>query len=53
MMNTSLTGSNRLCDKIHIKAGKKTQGDLRNHILTETLTEHFLDDMMLVRDAKG
>ncbi len=23
MMNTSLTGSNRLCDKIHIKAGKK------------------------------
>ena len=37
----------------YIKAGKKTQGDLRNHILTETLTEHFLDDMMLVRDAKG
>ena len=37
----------------YIKAGKKTQGDLRNHILTETLTEHFLDDMMLVQGTRG
>lgn len=34
----------------YIKIGKKAQGDFKNRILTETLTENFLDDMILVRD---
>lgn len=34
----------------YIKIGKKAQGDYKNRILTETLTENFLDDMILVRD---
>lgn len=34
----------------YIKIGRKAQGDFKNRILTETMTEDFLDDMMLVRD---
>lgn len=34
----------------YIKIGKKAQGDFKNRILAETLTENFLDDMMLVQD---
>lgn len=34
----------------YIKIGRKAQGDFKNRILTETMTEDFLDDMMLMRD---
>lgn len=34
----------------YIKIGRKAQGEFKNRILAETMTEDFLDDMMLVRD---
>lgn len=34
----------------YIKVGKKMQGDFKNCILKETMTDNFLDDMMLVQD---
>lgn len=37
----------------YIKTGRKTQEALRNRILTETLTEDFLDDMVLVQAENG
>ena len=37
----------------YIKTGRKTQEALRNRILTETLTEDFLDDMVLVQVENG
>ena len=36
--------------KRYIRVGKRVREDLKNRILEETLTEEFLDDMILVKD---